>query len=164
MQVDIRWYDCCGDCLSLENSCMLLWWMWSTCSDCVSLASSHVLQLIDIETKNGFFTWSNQRSGPKHVARRINRFLISESIMLDDMVFEENSLPKSGSDDWPVSLWLDTRETTKLKPFWFEKFWLTHPDFWEISTTRWRQEEIDHGTCMHKFQQRIKNFKWHLKN
>jgi hypothetical protein len=27
MQVDIRWYDCYGDCMSLDSSCMLLWWM-----------------------------------------------------------------------------------------------------------------------------------------
>jgi hypothetical protein len=29
--------------MSLDNSCMLLWWMCSTGSDCVSLVSSCVL-------------------------------------------------------------------------------------------------------------------------
>jgi hypothetical protein len=99
-------------------------------------------------------------------ARRmqLDCFLIFESIMLDDPVLEANILPKSGSDHWPVSLWLDTGATPKLKPFRFEKFWLTHPDFHELSTTWWRQAEIAHGTCMYKFQQRLKNFKLHLKN
>jgi hypothetical protein len=80
------------------------------------------LKIIDIETKNGFFTWSNWRSRPKHVARRLDCFLISESIMLDDLVFEANILPKSGSYHWSVSLWLDTRATPKIKPFRFKKF------------------------------------------
>jgi exonuclease III len=48
------------------------------------------LKLIDIETRNGFFTWSNQRSGNQHVARRLDHILISESIMLDDPVLEAN--------------------------------------------------------------------------
>jgi hypothetical protein len=120
------------------------------------------LKLIDIETRNGIFTWSNQRSAPQHVASRLDLFLISESLLMDDIVLESNILPKAGSDHWPVSLWLDTGATPKLKPFRFEKFWLTHLDFQELSTTWWRQAEIDH-TCMYKFHQRLKNFKWHLK-
>jgi hypothetical protein len=51
----------------------------------------------------------------------------------------------------------------KLKPFRFEKFWLSHPDFQNISESWWKQAEIDHGTCMYKFQQRLKNFKSQLK-
>jgi hypothetical protein len=122
------------------------------------------LNLIDIETRNGIFTWSNHRSGHQHVASRLDRFLISESLLLDDLVLEANILPKDGSDHWPVSLWLDIGAMPKLKPFRFEKFWLNHPDFQNLSKTWWRQAEIDHGTCMYKFQQRLKNFKGQLKN
>jgi hypothetical protein len=100
----------------------------------------------------------------QHIARRLDRFLISESIMLDDPVLEANILPKSVSDHWPVSLWLDTGATPKLKPFRFKKFWLTHLDFQELSTSWWRQEEIAQRTHMYKFQQRLKKFKLHLKN
>jgi hypothetical protein len=110
------------------------------------------LKLIDIETRNGIFTWSNRRSGPQHVSCRLDRFLISESIMLEDPVLEANILPKSGSDHWPVSLWLDIGATPKLKPFHFKKFWFTHPDFQELSQSWWRQDEISHGTSMYKFQ------------
>jgi hypothetical protein len=41
---------------------------------------------------------------------------------------EATILPKSGSDHWPVQLWIDTIATPKFKPFRFEKFWLTHPE------------------------------------
>jgi hypothetical protein len=37
MQVDIKRYDFRGDCMSLDNRCMLLWWMCSTGCDYVSL-------------------------------------------------------------------------------------------------------------------------------
>jgi hypothetical protein len=43
MQVDIRRYDICRDCMSLDSSCILLWWMCSTDCDYVSLVSSCVL-------------------------------------------------------------------------------------------------------------------------
>jgi exonuclease III len=121
------------------------------------------LNLVDIETRNGIFTWSNRRSGHQHVACRLDRFLISEALLLEDPAIEANILPKIGSDHWPVSLCLDAGATPKLKPFRFEKFWLSHPDFHQLSNSWWKQEEIEHGTCMYKFQQRLKNFKSQLK-
>jgi hypothetical protein len=51
----------------------------------------------------------------------------------------------------------------KLKPFRFEKFWLTHPDFQELSQQWWENAEIHHGTRMYRFQQRLKNFKHQLR-
>jgi hypothetical protein len=78
-------------------------------------------------------------------------------------VLEANILPKVGSDHWSVSLCLDTGAMPKLKPFRFEKFWLNHLDFQNLSKSWWEQAEIDHGTCMYKFQQRLKNFKVQLK-
>jgi hypothetical protein len=71
--------------------------------------------------------------GAQQVACRLDRFLISEALMLDGPLIEENILPNSGSDHWPVQLWIDTVNTPKFKPFWFEIFWLTHPDFQELS-------------------------------
>jgi hypothetical protein len=37
------------------------------------------LNLVDIETRNGIFTWSNRRSGHQQVACRLDRFLGSGS-------------------------------------------------------------------------------------
>jgi hypothetical protein len=48
-------------------------------------------------------------------------------------------------------------------PSCFEKFWLSHPDFHQLAQTWWTQAEIDHGTHMYRFQQRLKNFKQQLK-
>jgi hypothetical protein len=76
---------------------------------------------------------------------------------------ESNILQKIGSDHWPISFYLDTGATPKFKPFCFEKFWLSHPNFHYLAKSWWAQEEIEHGTCMYKFQQRLENFKHSLK-
>jgi exonuclease III len=121
------------------------------------------LNMVDMETQNGIFTWSNKRIGHQHVACRLDRFLVTEALLESDQAMEANIIPKSGSDHWPIVFCLDPGFPTRPKPFRFEKFWLTHPDFNQLAHTWWAQAEIDHGTHMYKFQQRLKNFKLHLK-
>jgi hypothetical protein len=79
--------------------------------------------------------------------------------MLEDPLLEASILPRSGSDHWPIQLWIETTSTPKYKPFIFEKFWLTHPDFPELSMKWWSKAEVTRGTLMYRFQQRLKNFK-----
>jgi exonuclease III len=121
------------------------------------------LNLVDIENSNGTFTWSNRRSGSQHVACRLDRFLVTEELIERDLCMESLILPKAGSDHWPIALQIAIETTPNFKPFRFEKFWLTHPDFQQLAKTWWNQAEADHGTKMYKFQQRLKNFKQMLK-
>jgi exonuclease III len=86
-------------------------------------------KLVDIENGNGTFTWTNKRSGHQQIACRLDHFLLSETLLLEGPLIESNILPKAGSDHWSVQLWVDTMATPKLKPFRFEKFWLSHPNF-----------------------------------
>jgi hypothetical protein len=72
---------------------------------------------------------------------------------------ESNILPKVGSTTWHVQLWVDTIATPKLKPFRFEKFWLSHMDFQELARHWWSTTEIQKGTKMYCFQQKLKHFK-----
>jgi hypothetical protein len=82
---------------------------------------------------------------------------------VEDPAIEANILPREGSDHWPVSLFLDARAMQKFKPFRFEKFWVSHPDFQQLAKSWWNQTKIEHDTFMYKFKQRLKNFKQHLK-
>jgi exonuclease III len=116
-------------------------------------------KLVDIENGNGTFTWTNKRSGHQQIACRLDHFLISETLLLEGPLVESNILPKAGSDHWPVQLWVDTIATPKLKPFRFEKFWLSHPDFQEMARHWWSTVEIQKGTKMYCFQQKLKHFK-----
>lgn len=40
------------------------------------------MKLVDIETKNGFCAWNNKRGGDSQVASMLDRFMISEDLML----------------------------------------------------------------------------------
>jgi hypothetical protein len=122
------------------------------------------LNLVDIENSNGTFTWSNRRSGNQQVACRLDRFLVTEELIESGLCMESLILPKAGSDHWPIALQILADTTPALKPFRFEKFWLTHPDFQQLATLWWQQAAVDQGTKMYNFQQRLKNFKQSLKH
>ena len=46
------------------------------------------LALVDIIPGEGWFTWNNKRVGEKHIVSRLDRFLVSESI-IDQVKFTQ---------------------------------------------------------------------------
>ena len=67
----------------------------------------HQLKLVDIRTTNGLFTWNNKRIGEHAVASRLDRFLLSESIVTTGGEHHALIIPTVGSDHWAISLtWL----------------------------------------------------------
>jgi hypothetical protein len=86
-----------------------------------------------------------------------------ENLLLEGPLVESNILLKASSDHWPVQLWVDTIATPKLKPFRFENFWLSHPDFQEMAHHWWSTVETLMGTKMYCFQQKLKHFKQHVR-
>jgi hypothetical protein len=121
------------------------------------------LNLIDLEAINGTFTWTNRRTGSHQVACKLDHFLISNSLMLEGIALEASILNIHGSDHWPIHLWMDVPASLGKKPFWFEKFWLNHPDFQENIQDWWRQVEVPRGSKMFRFQQKLKNLKQIIK-
>jgi exonuclease III len=117
------------------------------------------LRLVDIENRNGTYTWTNKRSGNHQIACSLDRFLISKNILLEGPLVESNILLKESSDHWSVQLWVDTISTPKLTPFRFEIFFLSHPDFQEMACHWWSTAETLMGTKMYCFQQKLKHFK-----
>jgi hypothetical protein len=87
------------------------------------------LRLVYIENSNATYTWTNKRSGHQKIACRLDRFLILKTLLLEGPLVYPNILPKAGSNHWSVHLWVETIATPKLKPFKFEKIWLSHPNF-----------------------------------
>lgn len=75
------------------------------------------LRLIDLEASNGIHTWSNRRTGMHQIACKLDRFLISEPLMMDDTAMESTILNLLGSDHWPIQLWLEVPATPRKKPF-----------------------------------------------
>jgi hypothetical protein len=82
-----------------------------------------------------------------------------KTLLLEGPLVDSNILSKAGSDHWMVQLWVDTIATLKLKPFIFEKFCLSHPDFQELARHWWSTVKIQQGTRMYCFWQKLKYFK-----
>jgi hypothetical protein len=123
-----------------------------------------LLNLIDVETNNGPFTWSNRHSWAQHVSNRLDHFLISEAIMLDGLAWNAMVIDTPGSYHWPIVLSINISGTPGRKPFHFEKFWLTNPKFQANIKLWWEEVAIPTGTPMYKFKQRLKKLKQHLKS
>jgi hypothetical protein len=111
-----------------------------------------LLNLIDVETNNRPFTWSNRRSGAQHVSNILDRFLISEAIMLDGLSWNATVIDTPGLDHWTILLSINISGTPGRKPFRFEKFWLKHPKFQANIKLWWEEATIPTGTPMYKFQ------------
>jgi len=122
-----------------------------------------LLNLIDVETDNGSFTWSNRCLGAQHVSSRLDRFLIFEAIMMDGVAWNATVIDTMGSNHWPILLTLNITGTPGIKTFLFEKFWLTHPYFQANIKAWWEEVALQIGTPMYRFQQRLKNLKQQLK-
>ena len=60
--------------------------------------------LVDFKPIRGKYTWSNNRSGENQISARLDRFLISSSLMLDNRMVFSKILPKLTSDHKPVLL------------------------------------------------------------
>jgi hypothetical protein len=123
-----------------------------------------LLKLIDVGTDNGPFTWSNRRSKTQHVSSRLDRFLLSEAIMIDGLAWNATVIDTPGSDHWSILLTLNISGTLGRKPFRFENFCLTHPYFQTNIQQWWEEAETQTGTLMYRFQQRLKNLKLQLKS
>jgi hypothetical protein len=84
--------------------------------------------------------------------------------MLDGLAWNAMIIDSPGSDHWSILLTINISGTPGRKPFRFEKFWLTHPDFQANIKLWWKEAAIHTGTPMYRFQQRLKNLKQHLKS
>lgn len=60
------------------------------------------LQLTNVRTTNRLFTWHNKQSGSRHIASRLDRFLVLESTLVGEGEIGGIVLPAAGSDHWPI--------------------------------------------------------------
>ena len=72
---------------------------------------------MDLETGDGWFTWNNRRGGEYLVASKLDRFLVTESIIRGAREIRANVIPVVGSDHWPVCLSLEGVADRLPKPF-----------------------------------------------
>jgi len=74
-------------------------------------------RLTYIPTVNGLHTWNNKQGGNRQIASRLDRFLLSKSILLQNIDMEANLLHIGGSDHWSVQIHFTNLEKPHNIPF-----------------------------------------------
>eukprot|EP00253_Pinus_taeda_P015369 PITA_15369 len=121
-------------------------------------------RLVDVYPKHGKFTWNNRTGGERMISSRLDRFLVSENLLLDGKVVESKILTSGGADHWPISLMVEIPGTPRNKPFRFEKFWIEHPNFLTMVEKWWSKPLDEEGSKMFNLQKKLKNIKLKLKD
>jgi len=106
---------------------------------------------MDIHTSNEVYTWSNKRSGSQHIALRLDHFLISDNAIHLGGDFHASIVPQGGSDHWPIMLQWARPGTKSNRPFRFETFWFTNPNFKTVVKEAWKAFIPSEGTKMFQF-------------
>eukprot|EP00253_Pinus_taeda_P032845 PITA_32845 len=85
--------------------------------------------LIDIKPTASKYTWSNKRVGPRHIAARLDRFLVQGTFLLLGLEVRSHILHSSILDHKPISLELLTPKDLGPIPFRFSSLWIKEADF-----------------------------------
>jgi len=121
------------------------------------------MKLVDMETSNGIFTWNNKRGGPTQVASKLDRFIVSEELILRGGNITALILPFGGLYHWPIQLEASLFGKPTNTPFRFENAWLTRSDFLTNIEEWWKEELHLQGTKMFLLHSRLKHIKSRLK-
>eukprot|EP00253_Pinus_taeda_P032639 PITA_32639 len=117
--------------------------------------------LVDFKPVKGKFTWTNNRTGENHISARLDRFLISSSLMLDNIIVFTKILPKLTSDHKPILICLKKEEDLGPLPFRFSPLWAGKDGFLETVQAAWRIEV--YGSPSFVWEQKLKSVKTALK-
>jgi exonuclease III len=93
--------------------------------------------LIDILPSRLLPTWRNGRSGNNAIARRLDRFLVSESFLSSPTVPSSWVVLPFFSDHAPIILKLNSRPRCITYPFKFNHHWLSSPDYTDLVQSVW---------------------------
>eukprot|EP00253_Pinus_taeda_P028889 PITA_28889 len=115
--------------------------------------------ITSLEEKMG----GRNRLGKHQIASKLDRFLISDNSVHLGGDITATILPHSHSDQWPISLQWQRLGNTTRRPFCFEEFWLTHPNFKYFIRNTWNTFIPPEASRMFQFQQKLKHLKQGLK-
>ena len=97
------------------------------------------------------------------MASKLERFIISEDLILIGLDLSAMIFPFDHSDHWHVQLEATFIGTPRSRPFRFENIWLTHPDFINNIEKWWKEDMEVQGTKMFLLHKRLKHIKIRLK-
>ena len=121
--------------------------------------------LLDIEPIKLKPTWRNNRGGDRRVAKRIDRFLVSEQLV-ERMLLVQQWVDSGGaSDHFPIYIEIRKGPQNPPSSVKFNKIWLQDPSFKELVSSNWvpSQENIN-GTAAFHFADNIRRLKGLIKD
>eukprot|EP00253_Pinus_taeda_P014967 PITA_14967 len=117
--------------------------------------------LVDLKPVKGKFTWTNNRTGDNHIAARLDRFLINNSLMMDKRIAFSKILPKLTSDHKPILFCLKEEEDLGPLPFRFSPLWAGKDRFMDTVQSAWQMDV--NGSPSYVWEQKLKKVKSALK-
>jgi hypothetical protein len=108
--------------------------------DPLQLYFSQLIQvggLVDVEPVKLLPTWRNGRKGHDYIAKRLDRFLVSENLVSSGIRYRSWVCNVKISDHMPVIIHLEQGNDIVSYPFKFNAVWLEDPDFVNLVRTNW---------------------------
>ena len=93
-------------------------------------------------SEDGKYTWSNRRVGIKHVAARLDKFLVSSTFLQKDLLSTSLALPSAVSDHKPLALILSPPANLGPIPFKFNPIWLHDVKIMELIQREWNTQHL----------------------
>ena len=93
--------------------------------------------LEDIKPSRGKFTWTNRRSIPGHIATRLDRILVSSSILDSPFLPVYRVIVFAISYHRPILFSLEPIGNLGIQPFKFSPVWISEPGFYEVVARAW---------------------------
>ena len=91
-------------------------------------------------------TWRNGHSGAVGISKRLDKFLLSESLLPIFSFYRTWDTPSDVSDHYPICLEWGSKSCAPCRPFKFNRAWLLEEDFKHLVLSSWKAplELIDH--------------------
>ena len=83
-------------------------------------------------------TWRNGRSGDAGISKRIDRFILSDSLLPSLTCYRTWETPTDVSDHYPICLEWGSRLVSQSCPFKFNRAWLVEDDFAPLVFLSWK--------------------------
>ena len=118
--------------------------------------------LSDVIPAKGKYTWNNKRMGPRHIAARLDRFLVQDSFILLGLNPTSKILAFGGSDHKPITLEMKKDQNLGPIPFQFSPLWASHNEFLGIVVKAWSASVK--GSPFYTWEEKLRRVKKVLKD
>lgn len=123
-------------------------------------ACIHDCELLDLPFTGSSFTWTGIRSSGR-VWKRLDRAMVNHAWMTAYGASTVDVLSRTGSDHCPLLLHIGTQIPPRIRPFKFQTFWTTKPDFLAVVQSCWMRPSNSFG--MFRFAVKLKRLRYTLK-